>query len=121
MIIIDSSYYGKTVIAPLNIVLYNVFSNKGPTLYGTEPWTFYLLNGILNFNLMFIATLISPFMLLLSLRFNYAIKQKLIIISTVFLWIGFFVTIPHKVSCYVGPQFLFCQAMKYRQNFNFFY
>lgn len=31
---IDSFYYGKTVIAPLNIVLYNVFGKGGPSLYG---------------------------------------------------------------------------------------
>ena len=31
---IDSFYYGKTVIAPLSIVLYNVFGKGGPTLYG---------------------------------------------------------------------------------------
>ena len=56
---IDSHYYGKTTIAPLNIVTYNVLSSdKGSDLYGTEPWTFYLFNGILNFNLAFILALL---------------------------------------------------------------
>lgn len=31
---IDHLYYGKIVIAPLNIVLYNVFSEHGADLYG---------------------------------------------------------------------------------------
>jgi len=31
---IDSFFYGKTVIAPLGIVLYNVFGKGGPNLYG---------------------------------------------------------------------------------------
>lgn len=31
---IDSFFYGKTVIAPLGIVLYNVFGKGGPSLYG---------------------------------------------------------------------------------------
>ena len=36
---------------------YNVFSSHGPDLYGTEPASFYLLNGLLNFNLVFPAAL----------------------------------------------------------------
>lgn len=58
MISIDSYFYGKLVIAPFNIVMYNVFGSKGgPELYGTEPWYFYVLNLILNFNLILIAAL----------------------------------------------------------------
>ncbi|ERE77083.1 alpha-1,2-mannosyltransferase ALG9 [Cricetulus griseus] len=33
VVVIDSYYYGKLVIAPLNIVLYNVFTSHGPDLY----------------------------------------------------------------------------------------
>ena len=49
-IAIDSDKYGRFVSAPFNIVKYNVFTQHGPDLYGTEPWTYYLSNGILNFN-----------------------------------------------------------------------
>ena len=31
---LDSFFYGKTVIAPLGIVLYNLFGRGGPSLYG---------------------------------------------------------------------------------------
>ena len=55
---VDSLFYGKLVIAPLNIVKYNVLSDHGPDLYGTEPWTFYLFNGLLNFNVAFIMALV---------------------------------------------------------------
>ena len=34
LVYIDSFYYGKTVIAPLGIVMYNVFGKGGPNLYG---------------------------------------------------------------------------------------
>lgn len=57
---IDSLYYGRLVLAPLNIVMYNVFSPHGPSLYGTYPWFFYIINGVLNFNFMFIAALLTP-------------------------------------------------------------
>ncbi|XP_076656852.1 alpha-1,2-mannosyltransferase Alg9 isoform X1 [Halictus rubicundus] len=65
MVWIDSIYYGKLVIAPLNIVMYNVFTNHGPNLYGTEPLSYYIYNGFLNFNFIFIGALWAPFGLLL--------------------------------------------------------
>lgn len=34
LVAVDSYFYGKTVIAPLNILLYNVFTPHGPDLYG---------------------------------------------------------------------------------------
>ncbi|CAF5050528.1 unnamed protein product, partial [Rotaria sp. Silwood1] len=51
--LIDSYYYGKLVITPLNHIRYNLFSKHGPTLYGTEPWTYYIINGLLNFNIIY--------------------------------------------------------------------
>ncbi|XP_053943189.1 alpha-1,2-mannosyltransferase ALG9 isoform X3 [Cuculus canorus] len=33
LVFVDSYYYGKLVVAPLNIVLYNVFTSHGPDLY----------------------------------------------------------------------------------------
>lgn len=34
LVALDSFFYGKLVIAPLNILLYNVFTPHGPDLYG---------------------------------------------------------------------------------------
>ncbi|KAK6735534.1 hypothetical protein RB195_018628 [Necator americanus] len=59
-------------MAPLNIVLYNVFSEHGPDLYGTEPISFYLKNLILNWN---IVALLSPLALPLS-GLNYLCSWK---------------------------------------------
>lgn len=62
--IVDSYYYGKLAIAPLNAVLYNVFNtNGGPELYGIESKAYYLINLFLNFNLLLIACLFSVPML----------------------------------------------------------
>jgi alpha-1,2-mannosyltransferase len=63
MVAIDSYYYGKLAFAPLNIVLYNVFTSHGPNLYGIEPLSYYLLNGMLNFNLLFLLALAAPLLL----------------------------------------------------------
>lgn len=36
LVAVDSFFYGKLVIAPLNILLYNVFTPHGPDLYGNK-------------------------------------------------------------------------------------
>ncbi|VDM57099.1 unnamed protein product [Angiostrongylus costaricensis] len=54
-------------MAPLNIVLYNVFSEHGPDLYGVEPLMYYVKNLALNWN---IAAVLVPFAVPLS-AFNY--------------------------------------------------
>ena len=73
-ILIDSYYYGKLTIASLNIVMYNVV-NDSSNLYGTEPWTYYLFNGFLNFNFIFIAALLV-WPLQLVLHFSGNIPQR---------------------------------------------
>lgn len=59
IVAIDYFFYGKVQFVPLNIVLYNVFSGseRGPNIYGTEPWWFYIANGFLNFNIVFLMAL----------------------------------------------------------------
>ena len=58
---IDSLAYGKFVIVPWNIVRYNIFggSERGPDLYGTSPWYFYVNNLVLNFNCILPLALVS--------------------------------------------------------------
>lgn len=74
MVWVDSLYFGKFVVAPINIILYNVFTNHGPNLYGTEPFSYYIVNGFLNFNFVFIGALLAPLGLVrifFSLYFAY--------------------------------------------------
>ncbi len=79
LIAVDSYYYGQFVFTPWNIVKYNVFGKGGPDLYGmciywytiimyvifviihlgVEPWSFYFVNGFLNFNIVFILALLA--------------------------------------------------------------
>lgn len=63
MIKMDSDLYGRLVVAPLNIVKYNVLSNHGPNLYGTEPASFYFVNAFLNFNIVFISAISTPILI----------------------------------------------------------
>lgn len=89
--------YGKPVIAPWNIVKYNILSNKGPELYGTEPWSFYFTNGTLNFNLVFASALISPFLMLANYKMESNLMKKMGIVGTIYVWLLVFVLQPHKV------------------------
>lgn len=54
ILLIDSHFFGKWTFAPLNIVLYNIFTSHGPNIYGTEPFNYYLFNGFLNFNIIWV-------------------------------------------------------------------
>lgn len=64
---VDSYYYGTFVMAAWNQLRYNVGSNSS-SLYGTEPWHFYLQNGLLNGSLMFPLALLTPFLWLTNRR-----------------------------------------------------
>ncbi|KAJ2963923.1 hypothetical protein NQZ79_g1157 [Umbelopsis isabellina] len=69
IVAIDYFFYGKAQFVPLNIVLYNVFSgsDKGPSIFGTEPWWFYIINGFLNFNIVFVMALGSAVCVLITM------------------------------------------------------
>ncbi|KAJ2818883.1 mannosyltransferase, partial [Coemansia erecta] len=59
MAAVDSWYYGRPVVAAWNQVAYNVLGRHGgtSTLYGTEPWYFYVKNGLLNANVVMVLAL----------------------------------------------------------------
>lgn len=115
---IDSYMYGKLVIAPLNIVLYNVFSEHGPDLYGVEPWIFYFHNGFLNFNVAFIMALyVLPIAIITSritsgTYFEHSVKLPTwLTMMPMYLWILVFFTRPHKEERFLFPIYpLFCLA-----------
>ena len=56
---VDFYMHGELKIAWLNIITYNVFGDKGPDLYGTEPLSYYLINLSLNFGPIWLLGLVS--------------------------------------------------------------
>lgn len=56
---VDYHYYGSPLIAVWNLVHYNVFAPKGSELYGVEEWPFYFINLFLNFNVVFVLSLVA--------------------------------------------------------------
>ncbi|KAJ2551304.1 mannosyltransferase [Coemansia sp. RSA 1933] len=61
MAAVDSWHYGRLAVAAWNQVSYNVFggSEGGSQLYGTEPWYYYLKNGLVNGNAVMVLALAS--------------------------------------------------------------
>lgn len=109
MVVIDSSYFGKLTIAPLNIILYNVFTSHGPNLYGTEPWTFYFINGFLNYNIVWISALLAPLLLFIG-SFVVPAKSKATLylpyylsLAPLYLWLLVFIAQPHKEERFLYP------------------
>jgi alpha-1,2-mannosyltransferase len=58
-VLIDYYYYEKSVLALWNITKYNALEGDDE-LYGIEPWTFYLVNLFLNFNIQVLLALAMP-------------------------------------------------------------
>lgn len=109
MIWIDSQYYGRVVFAPLNIIIYNVFTSHGPDLYGTEPWSFYFINCFLNFNFVSIFSILTPFVLVLaglvlqSQPRHSACLPYWLSLMPLYLWCAVFFLQPHKEERFLFP------------------
>lgn len=67
-LLVEHHYYGRWTFPSLNALLYNVINKDGggPELFGVEPWHYYPLNLLLNFNGNFLLMLVSPLVALLS-------------------------------------------------------
>ncbi|CAO3593897.1 unnamed protein product [Absidia cylindrospora] len=112
MCLVDSTIYQQWTFVPWHIVSYNVFSgaaDTGPTIFGTEPWYFYILNGLLNFNVLFILALASGLIMLLTAYVDRnrvpgttwvdAIWPYLLMtfkLAPLYLWLFIFTLQPHK-------------------------
>lgn len=116
LIIIDSQYYGQLTFAPFNIIKYNIFTSHGPDLYGTEPWYFYMINGCLNFNIVFpAALLVWPVCLVTSKLISLPKRSGLVPVwlmhFAMYLWLAVFIVQPHKEERFLFPIYpLICLA-----------
>lgn len=96
IVTIDSFFYKKLAFIPLNIVLYNVFGGEGegPEIFGVEPFSYYILNLALNFNVVAIFGFIG---LVDFSGKKWAINLPLI------LWCLIFGSQPHKEERFLYP------------------
>jgi alpha-1,2-mannosyltransferase len=121
IIAVDSYFYGKFSAVFWNIVKYNVFPDaaRGPGLYGTEPWYYYLFNLSLNFNILLPMALLS----LPSLAITYKIDRRrmgnavpsaeqsspfrllALRLLPMYVWIGILSIQPHKEERFMYPAY----------------
>ncbi|CCH41828.1 Alpha-1,2-mannosyltransferase [Wickerhamomyces ciferrii] len=108
---IDSTFYAKTVLVPANIVLYNVIfadENAGPNIFGVEPLSYYIINLLLNFNIIailgYIGIIAVPVLSFTGLKPNKLSNLEIItILSPIAVWSGIFFSQPHKEERFLYP------------------
>lgn len=117
----DSRAYGRLEIVPLNIIKYNIFSTSGgPELYGTEPWSFYIFNGLLGFNILLPLALYSIPTLFVTAVYDpkrvgdqrdripgqtSPFVSLAIRLSPLYLWLGVLTLQPHKEERFLFPAY----------------
>ncbi|EXJ87988.1 alpha-1,2-mannosyltransferase [Capronia coronata CBS 617.96] len=112
---IDTFFYRKVLVVPWRIVAYNVFGGqgRGPNIFGTEPWDYYVRNLLLNFNIWLILALLSGPLLLSQWLFmkQHSTKQTLlrtlIFLTPFYLWLAIFTVQPHKEERFMFPAYPF--------------
>lgn len=107
-------FYKKAVFVSWNIVKYNIFSSTGgPDLYGTEPWTFYFRNLMLNYNIWFILALLALPLFLLQKLFSpsghgfQSGMRSVVFMSPFYMWLAIFSAQPHKEERFMYPAYPF--------------
>ncbi|KAH7031573.1 Alg9-like mannosyltransferase [Microdochium trichocladiopsis] len=111
---INTFFYKKFVTVPWNIVKYNIFSaTGGPDLYGTEPWTFYFRNLLINFNIWFLLALASLPLFILQKIANtkktgfQSGMRTIVFMSPFYMWLAIFTMQPHKEERFMYPAYPF--------------
>lgn len=110
-ILVDSLFIRKATSVPFNIVLYNMFAGpgRGPDIYGTEPWHFYLQNLLLNFNVWFLLAMLCTPLLMLHCQMPRRYPTRLdpyrsyIIVAPFYLWLSVMSLQPHKEERFMYP------------------
>ncbi|KAI0484839.1 Alg9-like mannosyltransferase [Xylariaceae sp. FL0804] len=111
---INTFFYRKVELVSWNIVKYNIFSSTGgPNLYGTEPWTFYFRNLLINFNLWFVLALLSLPLFVLQKALSarrpglQSGLRTVVFLSPFYMWLGIFTLQPHKEERFMYPMYPF--------------
>ncbi|KAF7836649.1 dol-P-Man:Man(6)GlcNAc(2)-PP-Dol alpha-1,2-mannosyltransferase [Senna tora] len=108
-ILVDFYYYGRWTSSVLNLLIYNVAGGGESHLYGTEGPSYYLRNGFNNFNFCFILALLFVGIMPIAKK-KYA-PDLLIIVSPIYIWLGFMSLQPHKEERFLYPIYtLICVA-----------
>lgn len=112
---VDYAFFRKLSLVPWNIVTYNIFGGpgRGPEIFGTESWTFYVRNLLLNFNIWFgLAMLSGPLLLIQAMFRSHAtsaqtLLRSVTLVAPFYMWFGIFTAQPHKEERFMYPAYPF--------------
>ena len=112
---IDYAFLRRLVVVPWNIVAYNIFGGegRGPEIFGTEPWTFYIRNLVLNFNIWFAFAMAAAPLLALQALFRpratsvQTLLRTVTLITPFYMWFAIFTAQPHKEERFMYPAYPF--------------
>jgi alpha-1,2-mannosyltransferase len=113
--VVDAFFYRQFVVVPWRLVFYNIFAGKdrGPDIFGTEPYHYYIRNLLLNFNIWFVlAVAVAPLVFLQSqFRQGKTLKTTMlrtyVFISPFYIWMAIFTVQPHKEERFMYPAYPF--------------
>ncbi|OBA26970.1 hypothetical protein HANVADRAFT_56122 [Hanseniaspora valbyensis NRRL Y-1626] len=100
---VDSQIYAQLSPVFFNIVYYNVFNadeKSGPSIFGVEPWHYYLTNLILNFP---IVTLAGCGLSLVGVLHWEILQIVWPIMLQFIIWVVVFIAQPHKEERFLYP------------------
>lgn len=105
---IDMLFYGKKVYVPFNIVLYNVLhatKETGPGIFGTESTSYYFVNLLLNFHIIFVFAILDMFTFKSQAsRISY-LQSVITYKAPLLLWLFIFTAQPHKEERFMYPAY----------------
>ncbi|KAI4125248.1 MAG: hypothetical protein LQ338_004372 [Usnochroma carphineum] len=112
---IDTFFYHKVTVVPWNIVSYNLFSgsSRGPNIFGTEPWDFYIRNLCLNFNFWFLLALCAgpvlgiQFLLQGRSTTRQSPIRSMVFAAPFYLWLVLVSAQAHKEERFMYPAYPF--------------
>lgn len=107
---VDYWFYGRTVIVPLNIVLYNVVNASeasGPNIFGVEDVSYYIHNLLLNFNVVavlgYLGCIMIPGIAFIKTSKRLSGALTFGVIAPIAIWTGVFFSQPHKEERFLYP------------------
>ncbi|MCJ1380948.1 mannosyltransferase [Xylographa soralifera] len=112
---VDTFFYHKLVFVPWRIISYNIFSGagRGPDIFGTEPFDFYIRNLLLNFNVWFILALcagpllVLQYVLRLEPSTRFTLMRSAFFVSPFYMWLAIFSAQAHKEERFMYPAYPF--------------
>lgn len=94
-VLVESCFYGRLTVPPINFFLINVYKNLGVN-YGTHPWHWYLTNAL--------PTMLGPLLIPLIQGFH---RSSLTLILPIFVNVVFLSALQHKEMRFLASSFPF--------------